>query len=99
MLLVPILFFTIIFYVYPMIEMLGRSLWNEGFTLTEYINIFRTDLYYSVFFRSLQLATMVTLFGLMLGYPLAYYIVYSDRKIILLGIVAISMWLGIIIRS
>lgn len=99
LLIIPVFLFMLIFYIYPLVNMLSMSFWNEGFTLQEYKNIFQNELYYTVFFRSLQLAGFVTFFSLLIGYPLAYFITYSKHKLLLLGMVAISMWLGIIIRS
>lgn len=99
MLIIPVFMFMFIFYVFPMFKMLGMSFWNEGFTFQEYVNIFQTDLYYRVFFRSLEIALYVTIISLLIGYPLAYYITYSKQKLLLFGVVAISMWLGVIIRS
>lgn len=99
LLIIPVFLFMLIFYIYPLISMLTMSFWDNGFSIQEYINIFKTNLYYTVFFRSVFLALLVTIFCLIIGYPLSYYITYSKHKLLLFGIVAISMWLGIIIRS
>ncbi|GAB3794019.1 ABC transporter permease [Virgibacillus kimchii] len=99
LLIIPVFLFMIVFYIYPLMNMLTMSFWDGGFTFKEYLNIFQTNLYYNVFFRSLQIAALVTIFSLLIGYPLAYYITYSKKKLLLFGIVAISMFLGIIIRS
>lgn len=99
MLIIPVFLFMIIFYIYPLFKMLSMSFWDGGFNFQYYLSIFQTDLYYKVFFRSVEVALYVTVLSFIIGYPLAYYITYSKQKVLLLGIVAISMWLGIIIRS
>lgn len=99
-LLIPIGLFFIIFYVYPLLSMMSRSfLLENGFSLGEYKNIFETKLYIKVFFKTLKIAAIVTLLTIIIGYPLAYFITYAKNKLVLFGIVAISMWLGVIIRS
>src|SRR5690625_3412258 len=96
----PVFLFMIVFYVYPLIKMLSLSFFNNNnFTFVEYINIFKTGLYSKVFLNSVKTSLLVTTFSFLIGYPLAYFITYSKQKVLLFGIVAISMWLGIIIRS
>lgn len=100
LLLIPIGLFFIIFYLYPLFSMMSRSfLVDSGFTLEQYKNIFKTKLYIKVFFKTLKIAVIVTFLAILIGYPLAYFITYAKNKILLFGIVAISMWLGVIIRS
>jgi ABC-type spermidine/putrescine transport system permease subunit I len=99
LLIIPVFLFMAVFYIYPLVNMLSISFWDDGFTFQQYINVFKTDLYYNVFLRSVTLAGLVTFFSFLIGYPLAYYITYSKHKLLLFGVVMISMWLGIIIRS
>lgn len=100
LLLLPILLFMIVFYIYPLLNLFKISLYDNGeLTLAHFAKLFSTDLYLRVFWRSVRLALFVTLVSFLLGYPLAYYIQYSKRKLELFGIVALSMWLSVIIRS
>ncbi|MFD5823107.1 ABC transporter permease [Nesterenkonia xinjiangensis] len=99
-LILPVFLFMIVFYFYPLISLLSLSFEGpEGFTLSHYATLFQTDLYLRVFLRSIEVSLWVTLFSLLIGYPFAYYAVYSKVKLLLFGVVLISMWLGIIIRS
>jgi putative spermidine/putrescine transport system permease protein len=98
-LVIPVLIFMCIFYIYPLFNLLILSFGENQFTMSNYQKVFMTDLYYTVFFRSIKIAFLVTLFSLLIGYPFAYYVTYSKKKLMLFGFVAISMWLGVIIRS
>lgn len=100
LLLIPIGLFFIIFYLYPLFSMMSKSFFLDGdFSFGEYKSIFETQLYIKVFIKTLKIAVIVTMLAILIGYPLAYFITYANNKIILFGIVAISMWLGVIIRS
>lgn len=99
-LLLPILLFMLIFYCYPLLNLLKISVYgNDGFTLEHFVKLFSKDLYIRVFWESVKIAVNVTLISLLVGYPFAYYISYSNYKLALFGAVAMSMWLGVMIRN
>ncbi|TLQ01059.1 ABC transporter permease [Nesterenkonia salmonea] len=100
-LIMPVFMFMAVFYAYPLLNMLAGSFEGDegGFTLAEYRAIFDSDLYLRVFLRSLEISFWVTLISLLISYPFAYFAVYSKYTLLLFGVVAMSMWLGIIIRS
>jgi len=99
-LILPVLIFLFVFYIFPLLKMVNLSVISEGsFSLEEYKNIFTTGLYSKVFIGSIKTSVLVTALALFIGYPLAYFTTYSKHKLLLFGVVAISMWLGIIIRS
>mgnify|MGYP000956442078 CR=1 FL=1 len=76
------------------------SPWPEGFTLTHYTRLL-DPLYLRIFLRSLVQAALATLFSLLLGYPLAYYIARSplQRRGRLLLLVVIPFWTNFLVRT
>ena len=76
------------------------SPWPEGFTLAHYSRLL-DPLYLRIFVRSLVQAGLATLFSLLLGYPLAYYIARSplQRRGRLLLLVVIPFWTNFLVRT
>ena len=57
-------------------------------------------LYGKIFVRTLQLAALGTLFTLLIGFPLAYYIArWGRRKSLLLLLIVIPFWTSMLIRT
>ncbi|MFS8639504.1 MAG: ABC transporter permease [Symbiobacteriaceae bacterium] len=93
----------------PMVLMLVYSLaagiapdspWPRGFTLEHYARLL-DPLYLRIFVRSVVQAALATLFCLVLGYPLAYYIARSPakRRGRLLLLVVIPFWTNFLVRT
>jgi ABC-type spermidine/putrescine transport system permease subunit I len=113
-LLIPGLVFLIAFYGYPVASMLLRSVndptwgWQNFQPLTEArstINILGASLpmnaYIRVFWITLQVAIVVTLCTLLLGYPVAYALssISPSRANLLMILVLIPFWTSILVRS
>lgn len=73
-LLIPLLLFLAIFFAYPMIDILLRSLAGatEFPSLEHYARILNRPIYFRVFVNTFEIAFTVTLISLAIGYPLAY---------------------------
>jgi putative spermidine/putrescine transport system permease protein len=80
--------------------MLMLSFFDPAFTLKNYINIYRRPAYLIVLFYTFRLSLIVTLFTLILGYPVAYLLNHIDSKTrqILLIFVALPFWTSILVR-
>jgi ABC-type spermidine/putrescine transport system permease subunit I len=113
-LLVPGVVFLIAFYGYPVASMLLRSVsdptwgWQNFQPLTEArstIEVLGVSLpmnaYIRVFWITLQIAIIVTLCTLILGYPVAYALssVAPSRANLLMILVLIPFWTSILVRS
>jgi putative spermidine/putrescine transport system permease protein len=87
-------------FVLPIGLLLSRSLFDPDFTLRHYARAFAIPEYLRVFWISFEIAGISTLVGLLLGYPLAYYISRSSpsARSIAIGIVLLPFWTNILVR-
>ena len=114
LLLVPAVVFLIVFYGYPVAAMLTRSFseptwgWQNFEPLVQArstLDVLGVSLpmnaYIRVFGITLQIAVVVTLFTLLLGYPVAYALssVSASRANLLMILVLIPFWTSILVRS
>jgi spermidine/putrescine transport system permease protein len=73
----------------------------HNWSLQNYIQLIRNPIYLSVLFRSMRIAGAVTLFALLLGYPLAYFLSFhaAKRKGLLYQLVIIPLWASYLVRG
>lgn len=69
--------------------------------LQNYAELLRIDVYLQTLFRSMWIAARVTLFALLLGYPLAYYVSFhaGKKKDFLYQLVIIPLWVSYLVRA
>lgn len=72
-------------------------LWN----IQNYINIFTKTLYFDRIFYSLGIAIRVTIFALLLAYPLAYLLAFKVKrfKTLLYMAIIIPLWVSYLVRA
>ena len=68
--------------------------------LSNYVRLFTDSLYVAAYLNSLKIAAISTLFALLIGYPMAYFIARSpDRwRNILLMLVVLPFWTSFLLR-
>jgi spermidine/putrescine transport system permease protein len=73
----------------------------HSWTLDNYRELFRVDVYLQTLFRSMWIAARVTIFALLLGYPLAYFLSFhaGKRKDLLYQLVIIPLWVSYLVRA
>ena len=109
-LVLPATVFFIIFFLVPTASLFALA-FNKSATgvidvsatisIDNFVRIFTRSIYYEAIFRSIGLASLVCLFGLLLGYPLAYVIAKTaspGRNALLMILVLSSMQLDMVIR-
>lgn len=71
--------------------------WNLG----NYVELWRNPMYLEVLLRSMKIAGSVTLFAVLLAYPLAYFLSFraSVRKHLLYQLVIIPLWVSYLVRA
>lgn len=71
--------------------------WNLG----NYRELLHNSMYATVLFRSMLIAAAVTIFALLLGYPLAYFLSFRAtlRKDLLYQLVIIPLWVSYLVRG
>ncbi|MBV8393960.1 MAG: ABC transporter permease [Alphaproteobacteria bacterium] len=95
----PALVLLGIFFLYPVLSMLAGSL--EGGTLDWYAKALGQGLYLQVFWNTFEIAALVTLVCLLLGYPLGYLIATTTPGWATLGfvLVLLPLWTSVLVRT
>jgi spermidine/putrescine transport system permease protein len=105
----PPLTWVAIFLLLPYALLFCYSVWSvspnltivHSWTLDNYRELLRVDVYGQTLFRSMWIAARVMLFSLLLAYPLAYYLSFhaSRRKDLLYQLVIIPLWVSYLVRA
>ena len=77
------------------------SKWFAISTLANYLHLLHTPLYLTVILRSMRIAFSVVLLSLLIGYPLACFLVFQAGKYrrILYQAVIIPLWISYLVRA
>ncbi len=103
----PVGFVTVLLFI-PYVLLLVHSFWRlkggaitHELTLENYRRLFGTDLYPDTIFFSAGIALRVTLFSLLLAYPLAYLLAFKVRrhKQLMYMAVIIPLWVSYLVRA
>jgi spermidine/putrescine transport system permease protein len=105
----PPLTWVAVFLVLPYLLMFCYSFWSvsssqaivHSWTLENYRELLRVNVYGQTLFRSMGIAARVMLFSLLLGYPLAYYLSFhaGARKELYYQLVIIPLWVSYLVRA
>ena len=104
LIMLPPALFLVIFMLYPMLSMLKLSFTAKdmsGFTFDAYMKFFTTNVYFKVIILTLKVSFFVTLFTLLLGYPVAYVMTKCSRRVsslIMIGVM-IPFWTSLLVRT
>src|SRR4030088_968455 len=89
--------------------MFGYSFWSVSaaqvivhhWSLDNYRELLRVGVYWQTLFRSMWIAARVTIFSLLLGYPLAYFLSFhaGKRKDLFYQLVIIPLWASYLVRA
>jgi spermidine/putrescine transport system permease protein len=105
---VPPILWVGIFLLLPYALMFAHSFWRvrdgmiaHEWNLQNYAKLFQNPVYLEVLFRTMRIAACVTLFSLLLGYPLAYYMSFHAgvRKDLLYQLVIVPLWVSYLVRG
>jgi spermidine/putrescine transport system permease protein len=106
---IPPLLWVTAFLLVPYSLLFCYSFWSvspqqtivHNWNLQNYLQLIRNPIYLSVLFRSMRIAGAVTLFALLLGYPLAYFLSFhaAKRKDLLYQLVIIPLWASYLVRG
>ncbi len=105
----PSLVWVTIFLIVPYALMFCYSFWSvssgqtivHSWNLQNYRELLRKAVYWETLLRSIWIAARVTLFSLVLGYPLAYFLSFyaGRRKDLLYQLVLIPLWVSYLVRA
>jgi spermidine/putrescine transport system permease protein len=104
---VPPVAWVTLFLLCAYVILFAHSFWSvrdgqivRDLTLENYKQIASSPLYLQVLFRSMKIAGAVTLFALLLGYPVAYYLSFKSRhKNLLFQLVIVPLWVSYLVRA
>jgi spermidine/putrescine transport system permease protein len=106
---VPPLAWVAVFLLLPYALLFCYSFWSvsasqqivHSWTLDNYRELLRVNVYAETLFRSMWIAARVMIFSLLLGYPLAYYLSFhaGGRKDLLYQLVIIPLWVSYLVRA
>lgn len=97
----PSLLALLIFFIYPLIKMLGFSFYSPDFTLKHYLRLVQEPVWINVLWITLKISFLVTLSTLLLGYPLAWVLARLKPRTanILLILVVIPYFTSVLVRT
>jgi spermidine/putrescine transport system permease protein len=105
----PPLVWVAAFLLTPYLLMFGYSFWSVSaaqvivhhWSLDNYRELLRVGVYWQTLFRSMWIAARVTIFSLLLGYPLAYFLSFhaGKRKDLFYQLVIIPLWVSYLVRA
>ncbi len=105
----PPLLWVAVFLLAPYALLFSYSFWSvsasqtvvHSWTLDNYRELFRVNVYAQTMLRSMWIAARVMIFSLLLGYPLAYYLSFhaGARKDLFYQLVIIPLWVSYLVRA
>jgi spermidine/putrescine transport system permease protein len=106
---VPPLVWVAVFLLVPYLLMFCYSFWLvssaqnivHSWSLDNYRELLRVDVYRQTLFRSMWIAARAMIFSLLLGYPLAYFLSFhaGGRKDLFYQLVIIPLWVSYLVRA
>lgn len=101
LLLAPALLFLFGVYIVPLGQILYLSFQNPPWSITHYLQIFYDPVYLIVLWRTVRLALEVMALCLFIGYPIAYLMLISSRRMrrVITLLVVATLWTSILVRS
>jgi spermidine/putrescine transport system permease protein len=106
---VPPLMWVAVFLLVPYALLFCYSFWSvspdqvivHSWSLDNYRELLQVPVYLQTLFRSMWIAVRVTIFSLLLGYPLAYFLSFcaGARKDLFYQLVIIPLWVSYLVRA
>ncbi|MFA5659121.1 MAG: ABC transporter permease, partial [Oscillospiraceae bacterium] len=104
LLIIPPLIFVAVFFLVPMFRIIILSI-TDGktgeLTLSAYAEFFKKSVYLKVIALTFKVAFFVTLFCLILGYPVAYAMTKCSKRVssIIMILIMIPFWTSLLVRT
>ena len=101
MLLFPAVALLLVFFAYPIVELMKASFFDPLFTTAHIEKFFIRKVYFRVFRNTVEISALVTLLCFLIGYPAAYFLAHARRRLrpYLIFLILLPMWVSILIRS
>ncbi len=97
----PPLLFLLLVFAFPLARVIWGSFFAPDFTLQYYRRMWTVPVYGRVFWITLKVSTLTTLWCVLLGYPAAYFLasVRSPTRQVLLLCVIVPFFLSVLVRN
>src|SRR3981081_2966238 len=105
----PPVIWVALFLLTPYLLMFCYSFWSvsalqtivHSWNLDNYGQLLKVNVYWQTLLRSMWIAARVTIFALLLGYPLAYFLSFhaGERKDLFYQLVIIPLWVSYLVRA
>ena len=101
LLLAPAAVLFLAVFLWPVLDLLSRSVFDPEPTFEHYARIGASDLYASVFWRTVRISAIVTVATLFIGYPVAYAMARAKGLAVFLigACVLVPLWSSVLVRS
>jgi putative spermidine/putrescine transport system permease protein len=101
LLVLPLLAYLAVFYAYPLVAMLTRSIYDGGWTFGGFASLAQDAVFWRVLGTTAEVAVVCTLACLLLGYPVAYAMsrARGGTANLLMVLVLIPFWTSILVRT
>ncbi len=100
-LVLPLLVYLCIFYVYPILQLVGQSLFDPEITLKNYGAFLEIKVYQKIMINTFVIAFFTTAFCILLGYPVAYLMCTVSQRAsqVIMFLIVVPFWISILVRS
>ena len=100
-LLFPAVAILLVFFAYPIVELMKASFFDPHFTTAHIEKFFVRKVYFRVFLNTVEISALVTLLCFLIGYPAAYFLAQARRKLrpYLIFLILLPLWVSVLIRS
>lgn len=97
----PLFILLLLFFNVPLFAMLGRSFSNPFPSIDYYTFLVNNPVYLQVMFSTFKIAVFITIYTVLLGYPLAYWITTLPRnwQLIVVTLVVMSFLVSMLVRA
>lgn len=99
----PVVFFLIVFFVYPVAEIFRLSFIGDdgALSLEHYTDFAGTEVYVTILLRTIYTSAIVTGVCALIAYPYAYLmaLVGSKTRALMLGLVLVPLWTSLLART
>jgi putative spermidine/putrescine transport system permease protein len=97
----PLVLYLLVFYAYPVLLMLQRSVYKGGWTLGVFGNLLQDGVFWRVMQITGTISLIVTIACLLLAYPVALFLARSKKSTanLLIILVLIPFWTSILVRT
>lgn len=97
----PAFLLVIIFFIVPILALLLRSVLEPTPGLGNYVELFGSMTYARVFANTFEISALVTVFAVLIGFPVAWMLAIMPRRLgsLIFAVLLLSMWTNLLVRT